>query len=86
MNRNQLIIAVSSLVVGAAAGIIGTTATEGSAAPAKPAVQTTIAPPVCEGSGSTSFCHITIKPDGTEWLFNEDGHGTIVATQQTPPK
>lgn len=54
-----------------------------SATPAKPVI------PVahCEGSGNTSFCHVTVDPNtGEEWLFDEDAHGTIVAILQTPPK
>ena len=43
-------------------------------------------PPVaCEGYGATSFCHVTIAPDGTEYLFDEDRNGTIILIRQTPP-
>ena len=44
-------------------------------------------PPVaCEGYGATSFCHVTVASDGTEYLFDEDRNGTIILITQTPPK
>lgn len=55
------------------------------AAPTKP--QPAHFPPVaCEGYGATSFCHVTVGQDGTEYLFDEDRNGTIVLITQTPPK
>ena len=83
MRQRMAIIALSVLVV-----VLATTTALGflirpaGAAPRSPGL-----PPVaCEGYGATSFCHVTVANDGTEYLFDEDRNGTIILITQTPPK
>lgn len=85
MTKTRWGITAATAAAALLAGFVLGTTTESSAAPAKQP-QAVTATPVCEGVGSASFCHLTIAPDGTEWLFDEDGHGTIVFFKQTPPK
>lgn len=62
--------------------VLGAIMTPSTASPARPAPTPSGPAPraFCEGTGTTSFCHIA-TPDGGEWLFNWD-HGKIVATKQ----
>lgn len=86
MNRSLLINVSVGLASAAVAAGITIAVSPANAAPAVPAVRQ-LPTPVCEGTGSTSFCHITInQKTGEEYLFDEDGHGTIVFLKQTPPK